>query len=285
MSDWYLLRGDKTLGPYRAEDLRAWAGEGRLLPTDLLAPVGGEQWQPIGAWPDLSSGPVSVAAAIPQPAAPLREDGLSEWITRGWQMASTDVGVFIGATCVVLLLSILSLGICAPPLNAGLYRMVLRKHDGHPIEVNDVFGGFRYFAVAWGFNLLVSLPMFLVLGLLIGLIFVLGHSGRAGIEETMPVVSLIVQGPMMVISYFIATVILFGMPLIVDREFGAIDALVGTWEAVKPRFWSLLLANLIFQFIVSGGAMLCGIGMLFTLPLSLCCIVATYRTYFPAKAG
>lgn len=82
-------------------------------------------------------------------------------------MASTDVGVFIGATCVVLLLSILSLGICAPPLNAGLYRMVLRKHDGHPIEVNDVFGGFRYFAVAWGFNLLVSLPMFLVLGLLI----------------------------------------------------------------------------------------------------------------------
>jgi len=273
MADYYLLRDGKTLGPFRAEEIRAWAGTGQLGPADLFCPVGGQQWAPVGQWPELSAAP-------PAAATPSLSTGLAAWVTRGWQMVSTDAGPFVLGALLVMALSLVTLGICGPPLSAGLYAMALRKHDGRPVQAGDVMEGFKYFGATWGLALLVGVPVAIVIGALAAAAVVLAH-GK--VEDAMPMIQLALQLPANALGLFIGTVLLFAIPLIVDRGVGSIQALQESWAAVKPQFWSYLGAYFIFQMISGAGAMACGIGVLFTMPLSIGCIIACYRTRFPAK--
>lgn len=274
MPDYYLLRDNKTLGPYRSEDVRAWAAAGQLPATDLLCPVGEEKWAPLGEWPDLAT---TVPVAV---GTPVVRTGLSAWITRGWEIVSPDAGVFVVASLIVMGLSLLTLGICAPPLSAGLYIMALRKHDGHAVQSGDVMAGFKYFGATWGLGLLVAVPIMLVVGLMVGLGLL---AGNGDFEKAMPTIQLIMQLPLTVFSYFIGTAVLFAIPLIVDRGYGSIQALKESWAVVKPQFWTFLGAYVIIQMISGAGAMLCFVGALFTMPLAMACIIAVYREQFPAK--
>lgn len=273
MPEYYLLRDDKTLGPYRPEDLRAWAAAGQLPATDLFCPVGEQQWGPLSQWPDL-------AVTAPTAAPPVLRTGLSAWITRGWETVSPDAGAFVVATLIVMGLSIITLGICAPPLSAGLYVMALRKHDGHAVQANDVMAGFKYFGATWGLGLLATVPIMILVGLMVGLGLL---AGGGDFEKSMPMIQSVMQLPLTALSYFIGTLLLFAVPLIVDRGYGSIQALQESWAAVKPQFWSYLGAYIIIQLISSAGAMLCGVGALFTFPLSVACVIAVYREKYPAK--
>lgn len=274
MPDYYLLRDNKTLGPYRAEDIRAWAVAGQLPATDLFCPVGEQQWGPLGQWPELAG------TAPKAEAAPVVRTGLSAWITRGWETVSPDAGAFVVATLIVMGLSIITLGICGPPLSAGLYIMALRKHDGHAVQSGDVMEGFKYFGATWGLGLLVGIPIMVVVALMVGLGLL---AGGGDFEKSMPMIQMAMQLPLTAVSYFVGTALLFGVPLIVDRGYGSVQALQESWAAVKPQFWSFLGAYTIIQLISSTGAMLCGIGALFTFPLSVGCVIAVYRELFPAR--
>lgn len=280
MADYYLLREDKTLGPFRAEEIRSWAAAGQLPATDLFCPVGGQEWGPVSQWPELSAPVVPVAPAAA--ATPGLAAGLSAWITRAWQMVSTEAGPFIVGALIVMGLSLVSLGICGPPLSAGLYWMALRKHDGHTVQSGDVMEGFKYFGATWGLALLVSAPIAVIFGALVAVIVASAH-GK--VEDAMPIIQLAVQVPANALGIFIGTVLLFAIPLIVDRGYGSIQALQESWAAVKPQFWSYLGAYFIFQMISGAGGMACGVGILFTMPLSIACIVACYRARFPAKGA
>lgn len=280
MSDYYLLRDGKTLGPYPAANIRAWAAAGQLPATDLFCPVGEQQWGPLAQWPELA---IPTAYAPPTPAAQPLRTGLSAWVTRGWEIVSTDVGPFIGATVLVMLLSIVTLGICGPPLTAGLYLMALRKHDGHAVAANDVMGGFKYFGATWGLALLVGLPVMILMGAIFGLVFVMVRGDFDNLEHIMPMLQFAIQVPANAIGIFAGTILLFAIPLIVDREYGSVQALQESWAAVKPQFWSYFGTYFIIQMINGAGGMLCGIGALFTYPLSIACIIACYRSAFPRK--
>lgn len=66
MSDgWYLTRNGQQYGPYSSEQFRRFAAEGRLTPNDLVASVGGQQWLPASAVPELvfSAAPPVMAEA------------------------------------------------------------------------------------------------------------------------------------------------------------------------------------------------------------------------------
>jgi hypothetical protein len=275
MSDYYLLRDNQTLGPYTAADIRAWALAGQLPATDIFCPVGGQQWGPLSQWPELAS-------PAPYAPTPTAISGLSAWITRGWETVSTDAGAFILAALIVMGLSILTVGICGPPLSAGLYIMALRKHDGHAVSAGDVMEGFKFFGATWGLALIILIPVMLVMGLVFGIAF--AASGK-DMEQVLPFLQMGLQLPASAVGYFIGTALLFAIPMIVDLGYGPVQAIEESWAAVKPQFWSYLGAYIILALISSAGMMACGVGMLFTYPLSVACIIAVYRSRFPAKGG
>ncbi len=290
MSQWYLLRGDQTHGPYEETQVRQWVQAGQIGPSDRLCPVGGTEWQPASAFLEFATAPAAPALAGPAapsyPAAaqtlgPGTASGLSAWITKGWEMVSSEWQAFVGATLLMLLVTLVTLGICGPPLSVGLYRMLLKRHAGKPVQATDVFEGFQYFGVAWGFTLLMLLAVLIVM-IPLGVIGFLVTRGQ-GAEQAGQAAGTLFQGLSNLLSLAVGTITLFSMPLIADDRAGAVEALVESWNTVKANFWTYLLAFFIFQLISTAGVIACGIGMLFSMPLSLACIVACYRSVFPAK--
>jgi hypothetical protein len=210
------------------------------------------------------------------PAAPVGA-GLGAWISKGWEMLMSDAGTIIVAVLVAALIGAFSLCICLPPLSLGLFRMLLKKHDGQPVTINDVFEGFRYFWSAWGVMALAFLAGF-VLSIPLGILTAI--AGRGGDATTG--VALVSQGLGAIIGFAVGTFLLFAFPFIADDRGGAIEAITASVNAVKEDFWTYLIAVIVAQVIGAAGLIACGIGALFTAPLTACITTAIYRSRFPA---
>lgn len=126
----------------------------------------------------------------------------------GWRLFVKDIGPLIIGTIVVAALSVLTLGILAGPLIAGLYGMVVgRVRDGRAAHVGDVFDRFDRF---WSF-----FGAFFVLAILIGL------------------ASLTIVG-----GILLAAIWLYVFPLMVDRGLGFGEAMSESYRMVKEAgFW------------------------------------------------
>jgi hypothetical protein len=146
----------------------------------------------------------------------------------GWDLFVKDIGALIVGGIVAVVLSMLTLGILAGPLFAGLYGMVVhRVRDGRQAEVGDVFGQMDRF---WSF-----FAAALVLGVLIGLAFIT-----------------IVGG------FLLATIWLYVFPLMVDRGMGLGEAMKASKDMVVERgFWEHLALVIIVVVIgsVANGAL------------------------------
>ena len=60
-----------------------------------------------------------------------------------WAIFAKDWGALIVAALITFVLGVVTLGILAVPLSAGLYLMILRRvREGRKAEVGDVFGCF-----------------------------------------------------------------------------------------------------------------------------------------------
>ncbi len=213
-------------------------------------------------------------AAGPAPAG----SGLGAWISSAWEMYTDAVGPILGGAIIGALVSVVTLGICLPPLTVGLYRMILKRHDEKPFAAGDVFEGFRYFWSAWGVFLVVFAAS-LVVALPFGLIVAFAAKGDSNAAQGLAV---LVNGVQIVISFVVSTLALFAMPLIADDRGGAIAAITTSFNTARADFFNLLIAVVVAQIIGVAGGVACGVGALFTAPLTPCIIAVIYRSRFPA---
>lgn len=141
---------------------------------------------------------------------------------QGWRLFVKDIGPLIIAALIVAPLSVMTLGILAGPLVAGLYGVVVKcVRDGQQPEVGDVFGQMSRF---WSF-----FAAALVLGILIGL------------------ASLTIIG-----GVLLATIWLYVFPLMADRGMGIGEAMRASYETVKQAgFWEHLALVIAFVVIAS----------------------------------
>ena len=162
----------------------------------------------------------------------------------GWNAFAADIVALIVGALIACILSILTIGILAGPLTAGLYSMVVgRIRDGRRARIGDVFSCMGRF---WGF-----LWAAIVLVVLIGL------------------ASLTIVG-----GVLLATVWLYVFPFMVDRKMGLTDAMSASYhQVVDNGFWEHLVL-LVIVFAVSAVAN--GWVGLFATPFTLALIAAAY---------
>ena len=81
--NWYIARDKKKLGPYPTQQMKAMAGTGQLLPSDMVLQDGSTQWKPASQVqeffpasgsaspppPPLFPGPEPAVPSLPLPAA------------------------------------------------------------------------------------------------------------------------------------------------------------------------------------------------------------------------
>jgi len=135
---------------------------------------------------------------------------------RAWGLFVKDIAPLLIGAIIAGVLSVLTVGILAGPLFAGLYGMVIgRVRDGRQPHVGDVFSGFErfwsYFAAAFVLVVLIGLASLTIVG-----------------------------------GFLLATIWLYVFPLMVDRGMGVSEAMSASKDMVmKSGFWEHLALVLI----------------------------------------
>jgi hypothetical protein len=175
------------------------------------------------------------------------------------------LGVLFAVMAFIPCLGALLIVLLSPPLAAGLTTVSLAQLKGEPWTFGDFFAGFQYYGALLGFTLLTALMAvpfaFLSWGMFAaaffsndeGMLFAAFGAGAALVCAAV---------------YVQVRVQTFGWQLIIDRRFDAIEAMKGSWRLTRGHFWSLFGVQLLLGLINQAGGLACGVGLLFTLPLT-----------------
>src|SRR5262249_7690694 len=169
----------------------------------------------------------------------------------------------------LILIGIPAAIVLLPPLVAGFNIVCLAQLKGKNWSFGDCFSGFKWFgALVGNFLLLVLLFIGSEIACLLPAAVLFGLSPAVNAPLVLLVaIPLYVVGICAVIS--IATrATCFCQQLIIDRGCGPLEAIKGSWALSEGHFWGLFGVSLLLQLINFAGQMACGIGVLFTLPLT-----------------
>ncbi len=291
--EWYYIWAGRVHGPVSPAEFSALVGEGLNPEKATLARQGDDRWMtyaeaqqadqmgPAAGTTGLP--PIASIASRPYPETVL--DGIGYWLTLGWEMLMADIWAWVLATLLMMVVSGVSMGILAPPLQMGLWLMALRVYDGKPVKAGDVFSGMGLFLPAWGLNIILGMVMFLPVMIFVGVAAALGYS-IGGFETMMPgmMIGYMAVFPIFfVIMYFVSIACLFCLPLIAERRAGVIESIGMSWNTVRTEFWGYVVVLVLLGAINSAGAQVCYVGMFVTMPFVILVTAVLYRDRFPAQ--
>lgn len=192
---------------------------------------------------------------------------LGQYLGRGFEIFKAFALPFVGFTLLVIVISAtlsfilpaplgsgedggggnLVSNILSPILMAGYYIVAFQIARNRPTSFSDFFKGFNRF-----------LPIIL-LSLVSGLLTLLG------------VVLLIIPGLYLAVSY------VFGLPLLLDKGIDFWPALETSRKLITKKWFSFFIFMIVLVIINFAGILLVGLGLLVTIPWSICSIVAAYE--------
>jgi len=312
-----IIGGDgREYGPIDLATLQQWTREGRLRADTRVWDSRNGAWQTAAQVAELAtvlgvSAPPPLPPATPAmaPAAPPSigdySIAIGDWFNAGWEFFKRDLGFTLGAFWVAILVSMVASFIpCVggvvslfvqPPLLAGMWMVLIARYRGQPARIGDIFDGFKLFFInSVVANLLIAL--FVVLACIpgaIGLVLGIGaavtgaqgqglsHLTAAGVLTiAVAVVVMIVPVLYLTVSY------LFALPLVAERRLGFWEAMETSRKVVGKHWWGWLgFVILVWLLGALLGALACGVGLIFTLPLASAVFVAAYDDVFGARRG
>ncbi|WP_338429999.1 hypothetical protein [Synechococcus elongatus] len=195
---------------------------------------------------------------------------LGAYLSRGWEIFKANIGLFIAYLLVVGIIYAVLAGIDGAfagddntvprlgpggaiqlivngPLSAGFFLVAFKIIKQQRIEFGDFFRGFNRF-----------LPFFLT-SLLISALTVIGF------------VLLVIPGIYLSVGY------LFAIPLVAERQFEPWQALEFSRKLITQQWFAFFGFLIVLTLINIAGIIPCGLGLLFTIPWSVCAIAAAYE--------
>ena len=191
-----------------------------------------------------------------------------EWIQQGWELYKANIGVWIVASLLAIVISVATLGILSGPMMAGLAWIALAlvdRKEPKP-QMGDVFKGFDYFLQAFLFCLVWGAIM-LVASFLLSMIVCVGSILAV------------------ILSIALETALMFSLFLIVDKKMEFWPASMLSLNVVKPNFFPFLGLLVVAMLIGHVGMIACGIGVIVTMPLTVCILAVAYRNVFGVQAA
>ncbi|MDH3884675.1 MAG: hypothetical protein OET63_10705 [Desulfobacterales bacterium] len=186
-----------------------------------------------------------------------------KWIEEGFNLYKNNFGTLVLASIIALVLTIVTIGILAGPMLAGLAIItlrLLRKEHPEP-DAGKVFRGFDYFLNAFLFMLIW------VIAILVG----------SFILQIFPVVGQLLS---LFFVYAAQAFLMFGIFLIVDKQMNFWPASMESIQTVKTNFWPFLGLSTVASIIGSLGGIALGIGIVLTIPIQACILAVAYGDVF-----
>jgi uncharacterized membrane protein len=193
---------------------------------------------------------------------------VGEWLARAFEIYRSNLVLLIATHFVGVMLGVITLGVLMAPMLAGMFAICLRLVDGDDPkpQVGDLFLGFKHF----------------VQPLLFLLVWVVLLSGAQALLMSLPVVG---QVASLMLSFLSGALLLFGIPLIVDRGMEFWPASMTSIETVRAALWPFVALSAVASLLASIGALLFGFGIFLTLPIYTCVTAVAYRQCFERVDG
>lgn len=208
---------------------------------------------------------------------------LSRAFDIGWKVFEKNIGpsvtlglvyflAYLGATFA----AILCVGLFLIPPIAAAYSVIGLRMVRGTVRTADVGVGFKAYGPVFVATLLIGLAVLAVylpgyapgLGLMIA--DMVKNEGQPGAGYFLGL-TLATFGSLVVmpVLYYLFARWMLAYPLIVERNYGAVQALRASWNATREAGWKLALYMFLVYMISSSGIILCGIGIIFSFPLSM----------------
>lgn len=233
---------------------------------------------------------------------------ISSFLRRGWEIFNNNVGGFIGFFILAIVINTVSskipgIGLIAniimsSVLSAGFYIVAFKIAKGQGAEFGDFFKGFQnsYFGSVILASLLVgiftgllSLP-FLV-SIFLALYrqmreFVLANSADVDVASLPEIIipgstiwPLLIIGILLLIpAIYLGIAYSFTIPLIADRRLKFWSAMETSRRLLTHKWFAYFGFYFVLGLINLGGLLACGVGLLLTVPLTMCAIAAAYES-------
>lgn len=223
-----------------------------------------------------------------------------ECVTNAWETLKAKYGMYIGISLIAMLLT----G-CVPCLNifllgpimGGVYYVVLRDMRGEPVEFGMMFKGFEKFVPLMIIGLIQSIPgviaqifqyaaQFAEIGLKGmnggGRNFFQGSGSDLALSSGMMMLFVVVLAVFMVFSFAWWAIFLFAVPLIIEHDLGAGEAIKLSARAAMSNIGGLIVYFLLLIPIMLVGMLMLCVGMfLISIPIMYIGQVFIYRMVFP----
>jgi hypothetical protein len=186
----------------------------------------------------------------------------------------------------------LVVGVLSALFICGIYIALSRKASGGAADFGDLFAGFKYFLPCLLVALIFTVIQFFVgiTTILIAFVFgitafgpeILAPGGKIDPQIFMALIPafLVIALFYLIFSIIFGALTLFVYPLIAVRNFSAMEAIMQSLRAGFKNFFGLIGLFIIEFFIAFGGALLCGVGILFVLPILMAANFAAYLRVF-----
>lgn len=233
----------------------------------------------------------------------------SECVSNGWSLVQTKYWMYFGICLLVILgpallscipcLNIILVGPLSVALTAGVYYVVLRDMRGEPVDFSMMFKGFENIVPLLIVGFIQAIPSMIFQGLQwvldIGRIVrqvskSSGGSGNFFQESSDPsfaltgmMIALIIVFAVVMFIFAIAWAITFefAVPLVIDKNLNAIDAIKLSARAGWANPGGLILL-MVFEFLLAlAGVIALCIGIFFIAPVIFAARVFAYRQVFP----
>ncbi len=225
---------------------------------------------------------------------------LGKYISTGASILGKNLGSFIGYLLVVFIISwicnfIPIIGFIAntffltPVLYIGFAIMAFRISKNKSTDFSKFFGGFNFIGQLALLNFLliiiysaIIIPyLIIVLGSQINAIIELVSNSRRGDNDPMLVLQFFLDLIAKLIPLFFIMLIAqigftFSQYILVFGKKGAMEAITLSFKIVWKKFISFFLFFIVIFLINIAGAICLVVGLLYTIPLSMCAMYAAY---------
>lgn len=229
------------------------------------------------------------------------------FLNRGWAIFSQNVGGFIGFFVLTIVISAvlgnipaigpIANGVVSGVLAAGYFIVAFKLSRGQSTEFGDFFKGFQnnYFLPIFLANLVIGIftgVLSLAFVASVGVAFYrpfrefmltnsqdpeLANLPDLPIPETLTGPLLILGIILLLPAIYLGISYTFAVPLIIDRRIDFWAAMETSRKLITKKWLNFFGFSIVLGLINLGGAVLCGLGLLLTVPLTICAIAAAYE--------
>lgn len=262
--------------------------------------------------------PATIAPPAPAAATDFLERDyeldLGGCVTRGWNLVTSHFStLFVGSLLYFLInlaiggLSnipligfIFTLGnfVISGPLIAGVFYLFILTMRKQPAEISEIFSGFKRGFVQMFLGTLVQgivvglclLPFIIILAVkLVPMLHGIDPQTMQNPDKQMELVKrmmpvLLGSLPWLFICVIPATYLgvcwKFTLPLIIDKQVDFATAMKLSWKMVNKHWWQVFGVIMLIALLNVAGALVCCVGLLFTVPVGFAALMYAYETIF-----